>query len=411
MEYDYLFRQILYLAAELIGYGSESKATLARIRLLCLEYGYYEVDFVIGSSHIVGSAMSPEGNLVSAMKAIEFGDNNYGKLSDLDNLYYQVTLELPDGKELNRCINEIKGKSYINKFEVYFAGFLGGTNFAIMLGATLQDLLISSITSLLVVFLGSFIERYVKNTFIYNAFVSLVAEYFIIAAFRLDLCQHPDKITIGVTMMLIGGLGIANGIWYLITNELCMGFHQINRSLFGALGLAIGICFPLLTVNAQALGTISVHSNLLIQLLSCTLGCVGFAIGFSCEKKLIPFVAVGACITWLVYSLVYYLRPVIFTAVLAAAVVESMYAVLVSFKMNKSPIIILTVSLLPLIPGANLFYSLYGFVTKDYSMMVDQLVELFTTCIAIVSGLGITEIALRVHLKEGMKTYVDKRKQ
>ena len=50
---------------------------------------------------------------------------------------------------------------------------------------------------------------------------------------------------------------------------------------------------------------------------------------------------------------------------------------------------------MPVIPGATLFYMMHGFVQADYALASQQTMALVQTCLAIVFGFLIVEIATR----------------
>ena len=63
-------------------------------------------------------------------------------------------------------------------------------------------------------------------------------------------------------------------------------------------------------------------------------------------------------------------------------------------RLNKSPAtIFLTVSVFPLIPGAALYYMMYGFVTRDMAFALSRGAELLLTCFGIVLGFMAVEVA------------------
>ena len=133
----------------------------------------------------------------------------------------------------------------------------------------------------------------------------------------------------------------------------------------------------------------------MVQLISCTIACVGFAFVFKIRGKQVVYSGIGAFITWGIYVIVFEITPSNFVATLVAAVFVAFYAFVMS-RVNKAPsTIFLTASVFPLIPGPNLFYMMYGIASQDRQMAIDETVVLIVTCLAIAFGFNIVDILTR----------------
>ena len=105
-----------------------------------------------------------------------------------------------------------------------------------------------------------------------------------------------------------------------------------------------------------------VNNNTVIQLISCTIGCTGYASWFKIRGKKILYSSVGAFLTWGIYLLVYAWYPDNFFAVVVASCFVAGYAFVMS-RVNHAPsTVFLTASVFPLMPGARLYYLMYGVV-------------------------------------------------
>ena len=142
--------------------------------------------------------------------------------------------------------------------------------------------------------------------------------------------------------------------------------------------------------------------NLIVQLISCTAACVGFALWFKIRGMQVVYCGIGAFFTWLIYALVYEARPSNFLATTIAATFVAFYAFIMS-RINKAPsTIFLTASVFPLIPGPNLYYVMYACVSGNMHMLLEQTITLFATCVAIAFGFNFVDIASRTIMR-GMK--------
>ena len=66
--------------------------------------------------------------------------------------------------------------------------------------------------------------------------------------------------------------------------------------------------------------------SLLVQLISCTAACVGFAYWFNVKGIQVMYAGIGAFLTWLVYALLYNAGYGNFLATLAGSVFVATYA-------------------------------------------------------------------------------------
>lgn len=133
-------------------------------------------------------------------------------------------------------------------------------------------------------------------------------------------------------------------------------------------------------------------SSLTVQLISCTIACVGFAIWFRVKGVQVLYSGIGAFFTWLVYALLFDLWGSNFLATLLGAVFVAGYAQIMA-RVNKAPAtIFLTASVFPLVPGPNLYYMMYAIVMEDPETAKAEALTLLLTCLGIVFGFLIVEI-------------------
>ena len=132
--------------------------------------------------------------------------------------------------------------------------------------------------------------------------------------------------------------------------------------------------------------------SLTVQLISCTIACVGFAIWFQVKGKQVIYAGIGAFFTWLVYALLFDLWGSNFIATLVGAVFVAGYAQIMA-RVNKAPAtIFLTASVFPLVPGPNLYYMMYAIVMEKPEAAKSEALTLLITCLGIVFGFLIVEI-------------------
>jgi hypothetical protein len=131
---------------------------------------------------------------------------------------------------------------------------------------------------------------------------------------------------------------------------------------------------------------------MIIQLLAALVGSVGFAMLLNMRGKQVAYAGIGGIISWGIYLLGYQFTESYFIANFVAAVFVALYAEIMA-RVNRAPAtIFLTAAAIPLIPGRNLYLSMYGIVTEDY--VNARLNGMTAIVIALAIGLGIVFITV-----------------
>ena len=110
----------------------------------------------------------------------------------------------------------------------------------------------------------------------------------------MGIAEHPDRIMIGIVMLLISGLSTTNGIRDLLQRDFISGFINIMNSFLGAAGIAFGIGLAIILFHEGYSDHFILNHSVPIQLLSCTVACTGFALWFKIRGKQVWYNSIGA---------------------------------------------------------------------------------------------------------------------
>lgn len=138
-------------------------------------------------------------------------------------------------------------------------------------------------------------------------------------------------------------------------------------------------------------------TNIWVQLISTTVGSLGFAIIFRMKGKQLAYAGIGAFCTWAVYLAVFMNNSSSystnnFISTFAGAVFVAGYSQIMA-RINKAPAtIFLASTAFPLIPGANLYYMMYSFVMGYGKMAKANGFLMIETCLAIALGFIVIEV-------------------
>ena len=395
MNYNKILQGILDIGEAMLQSGAENFRLEDSLYRMCKSYGFTRYDVFVIPSNIQITVETPEGDIITQIRHIESTDINFDRLDYLNNLSRYVCQNKPDEKKLREKYLEVMNREEQHPAVKYFAGVRGGTGFAVFFGCGFMDAIVAVIVSLMIVVVGEWLSKRESNLMVYNMILSFLSEVIIILLVRLGIGSHAEWIMIGIVMLLISGLGVTNGIRDLLQRDFISGSLNIMNAFLGAAGIAFGIALAMLLLDGVSLEGFILNNSIPIQLISCTIACTGFAWWFKIRGRQVLYTSVGAFFTWAIYLVVFELEPSNFLATLLASIFVAFYAFIMS-RINKAPsTIFLTASVFPLIPGPNLYYMMYGCVSRDMEMAFSETVVLLATCLAIAFGFIIVDVVSR----------------
>ena len=185
----------------------------------------------------------------------------------------------------------------------------------------------------------------------------------------------------------------------IIFGDTNSGINRIVQVLLIAAAIALGTGAAWNLINALwgiPTPPVTIPHEAGIQLLSCFIGCIGFAILFNIHGPGILLCALGGAITWATYCLVQHLGGGDILCYFFSAVVASTYSEAMA-RIRKYPAIsYLCVSIFPLIPGAGIYYTTNYLVQGDMSMFATQGTHTIAIAGAIAVGILISSTFVRL---------------
>lgn len=406
MNYQRIVKGILDIGEAMLKSGAENFRLDDSMYRMCKAYGFKHSDVFAIPSNIQITVETQEGEFITQIRHIERLDTNLDRLDYLNNLCRYVCANTPDEEELHDKFQEVMNRPQQPKRWRYTASVVSGACFVVFFGGGVIDAIAATIVALAVVLAGDELSKHENNLLIYNTILAFMAEVIILLFWNAGMDLHPENIMIGIVMLLISAMSTTNGFRDLLQRDYISGGINIMNSLLGAAGIAIGIALAMLLLyDIQPLSGDMEANSRIVQLVSCTIGCVGFAVMFKVRGVQVFYSGIGAFFTWTIYMLVYAVNPSNFLATFVGASFVALYAFFMS-RINKAPsTIFLTASVFPLIPGATLYYAMYGFVSQDFALAQTQTLKLFTTCIAISLAFLVVDVVIRIVMHELKRDY------
>ena len=399
MNYSKILKGILEIGVEMVECGAENFRVEEGLYRMCQAYDFSQVNVFVIPSNIQITVETRDGEFMTQIRHIESSEFNFDRLDYLNNLCRYVSEHAPDEIEIKEKFNEVIHHPKQPHYVRLLAGILGGTGFAVFFGSTFFDAIVAIVVSSMIVIVGDWLIKHEKNLFLYNCILAFLSEVIILGTYRLGFGIRPDSSMIGIVMLLISGLGVVNGIREFMQRDFLSGTLNIMNSILGATGIAIGIAGAMLIFHYHgAFDFILAHSEV-VQLISCTIACVGFAMWFQVRNRQVVYSGIGAFISWAIYLFVYNINESNFFATMFSALFVFLYAY-ISARINKAPsTIFLTASVFPLVPGPNLYYMMSDLVDGQIAHTTYQFVVLVETCFAIAIGFIFMDFFLRFYKK------------
>lgn len=134
----------------------------------------------------------------------------------------------------------------------------------------------------------------------------------------------------------------------------------------------------------------------LILIFTGFLGSLGFSLLFRMSKRKIPFAAIGGALTSVVYVICLASFGNEFFQNLFPALFATAYSEVLA-RLTKTPATpYLVISIIPLVPGGKLYYTIYYYLTSNH----EQFSACLTQTIRIAGGLAVGIILVSVIIRE-----------
>lgn len=104
---------------------------------------------------------------------------------------------------------------------------------------------------------------------------------------------------------------------------------------------------------------------IVIQIITAALGAFGFALLYRLRPEHLPLAALGGALTWGIYLLGLNFTENIFAASLVASIFCAFYAEVLAKLLKTPATVFLIPSIISLIPGGSLYYTMSELVQKD----------------------------------------------
>ena len=369
MNYNLLLDLTADLGYRLASNGAETYRVEDSISRILSAYGINSEVFAIPNCLTV-SIETAEGKPMTRMRRILNVSTNMDAIERYNSLSRRICANTPDAETAYAWLKETdQSTTQYNTLFSLIGHIVTAFGFWIFFGGTLLDSLCSAVCGLLIGIISLLTTRLKVNTFfstILSAFVMASAACLCAGT---GLTTNLDAVIIGALMLLVPGMLFTNAMRDIIFGDTNSGMNRIVQVLLIAVAIALG------TGCAQTLcsGIVHIPESIplthpgWLQCIAAAVACVGFAIVFNVHGRGFVLCVLGGSIAWAAYLIAYKLGCSEPLSYFFAGLIAALYSEIMA-RIRKYPATsYLVISLMPLFPGAGVYYATNFFINNDMS--------------------------------------------
>lgn len=366
MDYNMLLDLATDLAYRQAMAGAETFRVEECINHIMVAYGLTAEVFSIPTSLIV-NIETPEGESLTTMRRIGFHGNDIDAVERYNNLSRKICSEKPDPHIAHQWLIETDKSIKRYGLPLYLLGHaMGALGFCYFFGGSIVDSLCASLCGILIGLVNHFLNKMKVNPF----FNTIVASFLMsITAYGFsNFGINADMTIVGAIMILVPGLLFTNALRDIIFGDTNSGTNRTVQVLLTAAAIALG------TTSAYSVGQSLwgittfpqlTYPGVLPECIAALVACAGFLFIFNVHGYGSLLCLLGSVFSWLVYSFAEHFGATAILASFAATIAAASYAEVMA-RIRKYPALpYLVISILPLLPGAGIYYTANSLVLND----------------------------------------------
>ncbi|MBQ9773770.1 MAG: threonine/serine exporter family protein [Clostridia bacterium] len=367
--------------------GAEVHRVEDSIKRMCLALGASRVDIFIITSSMIATVYDESGTAFTQTRRIMGTGTDIERLHRLNQLSRTICEKKPSVEQIRADYQSILNcRPYPFWLECLSYGIIAAS-FALFFGGTATEGAVSFFVGILLKFVILLTDKTVLNKIFSRLLATFLACALGYGAVKMGWIANIDMVIIGNIMTLIPGVGLTNALRDLLTGDSMTGLLRLIEAAITALAIAAGyilfVCMP----GYERLETARAMNPEILQIVTGFLGSLGFAILYNIRGKKLLFAALGGFLSWTIFVLLQFWIPGEALRYFAVAVTISVYAEIMARLLKTPTTTFLITSLIPLIPGGSLYYTMSSALEGNLNGFLDR--GLYTLQLAIALALGI----------------------
>lgn len=399
MDYTLLMELVSRIGSHIAMGGAETYRVEESVNRILSAYGAESRVYSVPGSLII-TILVPGQPPMTQLCRLQRTGTDLDAVEQYSNLGRRICKEKPDLQTAMAWVQETEKKRKKYALPVVWLGYvLVAWGFSVFFGGGLMDSLCAALCGLLLGIADHFMGKLHTNIFFKNIALAFLLAFAAYGMSALGLVPNADASVIGTLMLLVPGVLFTNAMRDIIFGDTNSGVSRVVEALLIAVAVALGTAAAWnLSMHLWGLpqqGAAIGHSDLVTCFVS-FVACAGFVIVFNVHGYGSLLCALGGAITWGAYCIALALGGqhllCCFVATCTAAAFSEIMA-----RVRKYPAIsYLVISVLPLIPGAGVYYAAQQVIRGDMGLGADRGMEALATAGVMAAGILVVSSAVRM---------------
>lgn len=387
---EYVLDFSVKLAREMLAVGANLERVRLSIAKICHAYNLDDVSMYTLNTFVSVSAKDrATQGYYQRQVSITIGDLNLERLKDLNNLSYKVVKEAPNANELDGMLSSVNNDIY-PWWVTLLAFLLSMACLSRIFGATYKELLIALLNTIIIFFISMLFKKIKLNHIITNFVATFITGSLTIFFYHIGFINNFYVTIITSALYLLPGVQMVNSARNILCGNEMNGIIELLKVILEVIIIVAGIgsAFFLFGSTLPTLEeSIVINTGLIydIELIGISfLASLGFSIVFNINEKDLIFTAMGGLIIRVVYILLSYILDYRITYTVLAAFSAALYSEIIANIRKEPATVYLYPSIIPIIPGDLLYYSMLGVVWANGTLFLDNAL----LCLMVLAGIS-----------------------
>ncbi len=367
---EYILDFVVLLGREMIACGANLERVSLAVDKICDVYNLREVTQNLSSNYISVSARTEEGLYCFRDSKIPNQINHLMRLRNLNRLSFRVSEIQPAPRTLNALLRSAlmgKKKDY-ETWQITLSQILAMVCLCIMFGGRAMDVFGIVLIVLALTFFNRLLAHQSLNRMLANAVVMFGITVLAILLGKLPIGIHAPVLIITIIMLVLPGIPMVNAARNILCGNEMNGILQLIKVGLETLSLAFGIFAGAVLLKSELLPySVTLHPVLMIVL--SFLASASFGVAFHIYYKDLTLAGICGVLCRVVLLLSSSQTENRTLFVLTAAFVSSLFAELLATRRREPSTYLIYPSIVPIIPGDLLYFTVLGFYLNDAAMV------------------------------------------
>ncbi len=378
----------IYIGKRLLENGAEIHRVEQTIEYICNAYGASQVDVFAIPSMIVATSLKDDDYYTTKIKRIRSTKTDLYKIEQLNKMSRYICENKPSIEEIEQMIHDFDNMKRYLPLLKYLGVVLGCGGFSIFFGGSIRDSIASSIAAI-VMALIMFNIRKELNKVLNTLFISAIGGILCVLLCKIHIGEHITFVMIGTIMLQIPGMALSYSFRDLMMDDLLSGFLRFLESILTAVFIVIGFSIAITIFSNDFTQLDTNNHSIFIQILSCAIGSLGFALAFNLNYKYLIVITIGSAIVMGCNLLFLNIGCNLLISTVLASSIATIVAETAA-RILKAPVIVfLMILIIGLAPGASLYYTTYNIWLGNMSEFNKYLLSTFYVSFGIGAGIVI----------------------